>query len=43
MNQLESTKQLNELLKQDVTEVLAWLKQVWSGELRSPTNFNCRQ
>ena len=40
MNQLKSTKLLNKLLQQDATEVLAWLKEVWSGELRSPINFN---
>jgi hypothetical protein len=40
MNQLEPTKILSKLLDQDPAEVLSWLKQVWSGELRSPINFN---
>lgn len=40
MNQLESTKLLNELLQHDATEVRDWLKQVWSGQLPSPINFN---
>lgn len=40
MNQLQSSELLNELLQQDANDVLVWLKQVWSGQLRSPTNFN---
>ncbi len=40
MNQLESTKLLNEILQQDATEVLNWLKHVRKGELPLPINFN---
>lgn len=40
MNQLESTKLLNELLQQDACDVLTWVKQVREGKLQSPINFN---
>ncbi len=40
MNQLESTKLLNDLLQQDACDVLAWVKQVREGKLQSPINFN---
>jgi hypothetical protein len=40
MNQLELTKQPSDLLHQNAIEVLIWLKQVWSGELLEPINFN---
>jgi len=40
MNQSESTNQLNQLLRQDASCVKAWLKDIWSGKLKAPEEFN---
>ena len=40
MSQSESNNLLNELLEQDAFYVQAWLKDIWSGQLKAPEGFN---
>lgn len=36
----DSVSQLNKLLQQDASQVLTWLKDIWTGKQPTPENFN---
>jgi len=40
MNQSESTQLLNELVRQDASDVKNWLKRIWSKQEEVPEDFN---
>ncbi|KAF3885147.1 MULTISPECIES: hypothetical protein [Nostocales] len=40
MNESNPLDLLNQLLQKDASDVLAWLKDIWSGQLKAPKDFN---
>ncbi|KAF3884098.1 hypothetical protein AB0758_32920 [Tolypothrix bouteillei VB521301_2] len=40
MNELNSVDLVNQLLRKDASDVLAWLKDIGSGQLKAPKDFN---